>query len=179
MLDSAPAAAAEDGDLTATMTTQKIFDRFLTLPTDTFGYFRDISTYGGCTAGCSVGLENIRIIEEEKLVEHSAVLGKYLLDQLKQFADHPMVGDIRGLGLFAGIEIVEDKKSKAPAPESTLATIVADVKKQGILMGRMGRSVPGLNNVLTLAPALVVTKAEIDAAVQAIGVALGNLKPGK
>ena len=165
--------------LSATMTTQKIFDRFLTLPTDTFGYFRDISTYGGCTAGCSVGLENIRIIEEEKLVEHSAVLGKYLLDQLKQFADHPMVGDIRGLGLFAGIEIVEDKKSKAPAPESTLATIVADVKKQGILMGRMGRSVPGLNNVLTLAPALVVTKAEIDAAVQAIGVALGNLKPGK
>ena len=90
-----------------------------------------------------------------------------------------MVGDIRGLGLFAGIEVVEDKKSKAPAPESTLATIVADVKKQGILMGRMGRSVPGLNNVLTLAPALVVTKAEIDAAVQAIGVALGNLKPGK
>ena len=165
--------------LSATMTTQKIFDRFLTLPTDTFGYFRDISTYGGCTAGCSVGLENIRIIENEKLVENSAALGQYLLDQLKQFADHPMVGDIRGLGLFAGIEIVDDKATKAPSPESTLATIVADVKKQGILMGRMGRSVPGLNNVLTLAPALIVTKAEIDATIKAIGVALGNLKPGK
>lgn len=165
--------------LSATMTTQKIFERFLTLPTDTFGYFRDISTYGGCAAGCSVGLENIRIIEDEKLVENSAVLGKYLLEQLKQFADHPMVGDIRGLGLFAGIEIVEDKKSKAPSPESTLAAVVASVKNQGILMGRMGRSVPGFNNVLTLAPALVVTKAEIDATVKAIGVALGNLKPAK
>jgi taurine-pyruvate aminotransferase len=165
--------------LSATMTTQKIFERFLTLPTDTFGYFRDISTYGGCAAGCSVGLENIRIIEDEKLVENSAVLGKYLLDQLKQFADHPMVGDIRGLGLFAGIEIVEDKKSKAPSPENTLAAVVASVKQQGILMGRMGRSVPGFNNVLTLAPALVVTKAEIDATVNAIGVALGNLKPAK
>ena len=90
-----------------------------------------------------------------------------------------MVGDIRGLGLFAGIEIVDDKATKAPSSESTLAAIVADVKKQGILMGRMGRSVPGLNNVLTLAPALVVTKAEIDATIKAIGVALENLKPTK
>ena len=90
-----------------------------------------------------------------------------------------MVGDIRGLGLFAGIEIVDDKATKAPSPESTLATIVADVNMQGILMGRMGRSVSGLNNVLTLAPALIVTKAEIDATIKAIGVALGNLKPGK
>ena len=126
--------------------------------------------------GC-VGLENIRIIEDEKLVDNSAVLGSYLLDQLTQFADHPMVGDIRGLGLFAGIEIVDDKKTKAPSAESTLAGIVADVKKQGILMGRMGRSVPGLNNVLTLAPALIVTKAQIDATIKALGVALGNLKP--
>ncbi len=163
--------------LSATLTTKAIFDRFLTTPTDTFGYFRDISTYGGCAAGCSVGLENIRIIEDEKLVDNSAVLGSYLLDQLTQFADHPMVGDIRGLGLFAGIEIVDDKKTKAPSAESTLAGIVADVKKQGILMGRMGRSVPGLNNVLTLAPALIVTKAQIDATIKALGVALGNLKP--
>lgn len=175
MVTLAKGIASSYMPLSATLTTKKIFDRFLTSPTDTFGYFRDISTYGGCTAGCSVALENIRIIEEEKLVENSAVLGRYLLDQLKQFADHPMVGDIRGLGLFAGIEIVDDKKTKAPSPESTLAGIVADVKAQGILMGRMGRSVPGLNNVLTLAPALIVTKEQINATVKAIGVALGKL----
>ncbi len=175
MVTLAKGIASSYMPLSATLTTKKIFDRFLTTPTDTFGYFRDISTYGGCTAGCSVALENIRIIEEEKLVENSAVLGRYLLDQLMQFADHPMVGDIRGLGLFAGIEIVDDKKTKAPSPESTLAGIVADVKAQGILIGRMGRSVPGLNNVLTLAPALIVTKEQIDATVKAIGIALGKL----
>jgi taurine-pyruvate aminotransferase len=175
MVTLAKGIASSYMPLSATLTTKAIFDRFLTTPTDTFGYFRDISTYGGCTAGCSVGLENIRIIEDEKLVDNSAALGSYLLDQLKQFADHPMVGDIRGLGLFAGIEIVDDKKTKAPSAESTLAGIVADVKKQGILMGRMGRSVPGLNNVLTLAPALIVTKEQIDDTVKAIGVALGNL----
>ena len=175
MVTLAKGIASSYMPLSATLTTKAVFDRFLTTPTDTFGYFRDISTYGGCTAGCSVGLENIRIIEDEKLVDNSAALGSYLLDQLKQFADHPMVGDIRGLGLFAGIEIVDDKKTKAPSAESTLAGIVADVKKQGILMGRMGRSVPGLNNVLTLAPALIVTKEQIDATVKAIGVALGKL----
>lgn len=176
MVTLAKGIASSYMPLSATLTTKAVFDRFLTTPTDTFGYFRDISTYGGCTAGCSVGLENIRIIEDEKLVDNSAALGSYLLDQLKQFADHPMVGDIRGLGLFAGIEIVDDKITKAPSAESTLAGIVADVKKQGILMGRMGRSVPGLNNVLTLAPALIVTKEQIDATVKAISVALGNLE---
>ena len=175
MVTLAKGIASSYMPLSATLTTKAVFDRFLTTPADTFGYFRDISTYGGCTAGCSVGLENIRIIEDEKLVDNSAALGSYLLDQLKQFADHPMVGDIRGLGLFAGIEIVDDKNTKAPSAESTLAGIVADVKKQGILMGRMGRSVPGLNNVLTLAPALIVTKEQIDATIKAIGVALGNL----
>jgi taurine-pyruvate aminotransferase len=179
MVTLAKGIASSYMPLSATLSTKKVFDRFLTSPTDTFGYFRDISTYGGCTAGCSVALENIRIIEDEKLVENSAVLGRYLLDQLKQFADHPMVGEIRGLGLFAGIEIVDDKKTKAPSAEGTLASIVADVKKQGILMGRMGRSVPGFNNVLTLAPALIVTKNQIDATVNAIGVALGNLKAAK
>ena len=177
MVTLAKGIASSYMPLSATLTSQAIFDRFLTPLSDTFAYFRDISTYGGCAAGCSLALENIRILEDEKLVENSAAMGSYLLDQLKQFADHPLVGEVRGLGLFAGIELVADKKTKAPAAESTLASVVMDVKKQGVLMGRMGRSVPGHNNVLTLAPALVVSKAEIDRTVAAIGVALGNLKP--
>lgn len=163
--------------ISATVTKKAIFDRFLTSPADSFGYFRDISTYGGCAAGCSTALENIRIIEEEKLVANSAAMGSYLLDGLRRFLDHPMVGDVRGLGLFAGIEIVDDKKARTPAAESVLAGIVAEVKKQGILIGRMGRSVPGHNNVLTLAPALIVGKDQIDVTVKAIGDALGTLKP--
>lgn len=165
--------------ISATVTKKAIFDRFLTSPADYFGYFRDISTYGGCAAGCSTALENIRIIEEEKLVANSAAMGSYLLDALRKFSDHPMVGDVRGLGLFAGVEIVDDKKAKTPVAEGVLAGVVAEAKKQGILIGRMGRSVPNLNNVLTLAPPLIVDKAQIDATVKAIGAALGNLKPAR
>ncbi|MDR3588091.1 MAG: aminotransferase [Negativicutes bacterium] len=162
--------------LAVTAASQRIFDQFLAAPDDTFGYFRDISTYGGCAAGCSVALENIRILEDEGLVENSAQLGTYLLESLRQFASHPKVGEIRGKGLFAGIEIVEDKKTKAPVKENILAEIVGDVKKQGILIGRMGRSVPGLNNVLTIVPSLIVTKDQIDAIVTAIGNSLAKLQ---
>jgi taurine-pyruvate aminotransferase len=179
MVTLAKGIASSYMPISATVTKKAIFDRFLTSPADSFGYFRDISTYGGCAAGCSTALENIRIIEEEKLVDNSAAMGSYLLSELRQLADHPMVGDVRGLGLFAGIEIVDDKNSKTPSAESVLAGVVAEVKKQGILIGRMGRSVPGHNNVLTLAPPLIVGKAQIDATVKAIGAALGNLKPAR
>lgn len=179
MVTLAKGIASSYMPISATVTKKAIFDRFLASPADTFGYFRDISTYGGCAAGCSTALENIRIIEEEKLVASSAVMGRYLLESLRRFADHPMVGDVRGLGLFAGLEIVDDKQAKTPVAEGVLAGVVAEVKKQGIIIGRMGRSVPGLNNVLTMAPPLIVTKDQIDATVKAIGVALGNLKPSR
>lgn len=162
--------------LSATVTKKYLFDQFLAQPEDLTGYFRDISTYGGCTAGCCAALETIRIIETEKLVENSAAMGRYLMQGLKEFESHPMVGEVRGRGLFVGIEMVEDKKTKVPAKESVLAKIVGDVKAQGVIMGRMGRSLPNMNNVLTLAPALIVTKAQIDQIVGAIGKALGNLK---
>ncbi|MBP2641651.1 MAG: tpa [Firmicutes bacterium] len=162
--------------LSATVAKQYLFDQFLAQPEDLTGYFRDISTYGGCTAGCSAALETIRILEAEKLVENSAAMGEYLLQGLKEFEKHPMVGQVRGRGLFVGVEMVEDKKTKTPAKESILAKIVGDVKAQGVIMGRMGRSLPNMNNVLTLAPALIATKAEIDQIVGAIGKALGNLK---
>ena len=162
--------------LSATMAKQYLFDQFLVQPENLTGYFRDISTYGGCTAGCSASLETMRIIEDEKLVENSATMGQYLVQELQQFESHPMVGEVRGRGLFVGIELVEDKKSKVPIQESVLAKIQSDVKKNGILIGRMGRSLPNMNNVLTLAPALIINKAQIDQIVRSIGKALENLK---
>ena len=190
--------------LSATVAKKHIFDQFLAQPGDLTGYFRDISTYGGCSAGCSTSLETIRIIEAEKLVENSAKMGQYFRSSpdspvlprrvgvlshysllihlirsttsLKQFESHPMVGEVRGRGLFAGIELVEDKKTKLPAAESVLAKIVGDVKMQGVIIGRMGRSLPNMNNVLTLAPALIVTKDQIDQITTAIGNSLAKVK---
>ena len=162
--------------LSATAVREEIFRAFLGDMSDPVGYFRDISTYGGCVAGCTAALENIRIIENENLVENSAQMGQYLLAGLNEFKTHPLVGDVRGKGLFAGVELVADKATKEPCKESVLAGIVGDVKSQGVIIGRMGRSLPNQNNVLTMAPALIATKADIDRIVGAIGNALAKLK---
>ena len=162
--------------LSATVTSEEIFKVFLGDMNEPLAYFRDISTYGGCVAGCTAAVENIRIIEEEGLVENSAKMGKYLLEGLNQFKEHPLVGDVRGRGLFAGVELVADKKTKAPCKEGVLAGIVGDVKSQGVIIGRMGRSLPNQNNVITMAPALIATKADIDRIVSTLGNALARIK---
>ncbi|HWR45092.1 aspartate aminotransferase family protein [Sporomusa sp.] len=160
--------------ISATVARKSIFDQFLVEAEDKTGYFRDISTFGGC-AGCSAAaLENIKIIEEEGLAENSAAMGTYLMESLKELEEFPIVGEVRGKGLLVGVELVEDKKSKRPLNEKFLAQIVADAKTEGVIIGRMVRSVPDLNNVLYTAPPLIVNKAGIDKIVAAFRVALGK-----
>jgi taurine-pyruvate aminotransferase len=167
MLTLAKGLASSYMPISATVTKKHIFDQFLAAPTDTLGYFRDISTFGGCAAGCAAALANINLIEEQQLVANSARMGQYLLDSLKDLEDLPLVGQVRGRGLFLGIELVEDKKTKAPLPEKYLAQMVADAKADGVIIGRMARSVPNSNNVLTAAPPLIITKAETERLAQA------------
>ncbi|PKM82891.1 MAG: aspartate aminotransferase family protein [Firmicutes bacterium HGW-Firmicutes-14] len=176
MITTAKGMASGYLPISATMAKQEIFAQFVNEPGETLAYFRDISTFGGCAASCSATLENIRIIEEENLCQNSEKMGRLLLEGLKELESHPMVGEVRGIGLFAGIEIVEDKQTKAPANESLMAKIVGDVKAQGVIIGRMNRSVPGLNNVVTMAPPLIITAAEVERIVKSIGSALANIK---
>lgn len=154
--------------VSATVVKNKIYDKFINDPGDKFKYFRDISTYGGCAGSSAAALENIRIIEEEALLSRVREMGSYLFDKLGELNGLDAVGDIRGQGLFAGIELVADKVTKEPAPEVSINQIAAYAMEQGVLIGRMNRSVPGLNTVLTLAPAYVVTKDEIDRMVTTI-----------
>lgn len=161
--------------ISATVARQSIFDQFLTGLDDPTGYFRDISTFGGCAGASAAALENIRIIEAEKLAENSAQMGAYLLEGLKELEKYPVVGEVRGKGLLAGIELVEDKKSKKPLHETHLARIVAEAKQAGVIIGRMVRSVPGCNNVLYTAPPLIVTKEGIDRIIDAFDRALTHV----
>lgn len=154
--------------LSATMVKNEIFDGFIHDPSDKLAYFRDISTYGGCAGACAAGLESTRIIEEEGLCENSAKMGVYLLENLKELEAFPIVGDVRGKGLFAGIELVENKESKIPVTEEFLGKVKADIASQGVLVGSTNRSFNKLNNVITLAPALTATKDDIDIIVGAI-----------
>lgn len=148
--------------LSATVAREELFETFLADPSDKLHYFRDISTYAGCAGGFAAAVENVRIMEEENLVERSRVMGEYLLGKLRELEELPRVGDVRGKGLFAGVEFVEDKKSRQPADDAFVGKILAHTAQNGVLLGRMNRSVPGMNCVLTLAPAFVISKEEID-----------------
>lgn len=168
MLTTAKGIASSYMPLSVTMATNDIFKVFLNDPGDKLAYFRDISTYGGCAAACAGALENIRIIEDSKLCENSEKMGNYLLEGLRELESFPFVGQVRGKGLFVGIELVEDKKTKAPVSEAFSGKIVAAAKEKGVLIGKMNRSVSGYNNVITLAPPLIVKKDEIDRIVAAV-----------
>ncbi|HWR40235.1 MAG TPA: aminotransferase [Patescibacteria group bacterium] len=167
MMTMAKGLASSYMPISATVTKKHIFDRFLADAADTMGYFRDISTFGGCAAGCAAALANIAVMEEQAMVENSEKMGRYLLDSLKDLEKLPHVGQVRGKGLFLGIELVADKKSKTPLPEKYLGQMVAAAKAEGVIIGRMSRSVPGSNNVLTAAPPLIINQQETERLSQA------------
>lgn len=149
--------------ISCTVTTEAVFEQFRSNASDPLDYFRDISTFGGCAGGPAAALENIRIIEDEKLVDNAADIGDYLMDRLLQLKDkHACVGDVRGKGLLAGLELVKDRVSKEPEEESVLAGIVAGCADRGLLIGRTNRSITGFNNTIALSPALIATRSDID-----------------
>jgi len=164
--------------ISCTVTTEAVFEMFKDDPADQMSYFRDISTFGGCTAGPAAALENMRIIEDEGLIANTNLMGKRVMDNLHALAEkHRVIGDVRGKGLFCGAELVKDRKSKEPADEKMVAAVVADVMAQGVIIGMTNRSLPGFNNTLCLSPALIATADDIDLITDAIDGALGRVFP--
>lgn len=159
--------------ISCTVTTEEIFELFKVDASDPLAYFRDISTFGGCTAGPAAALENLRIIEQENLVQNAAEMGEYLKQQLMELQQkHECIGDVRGKGLLAGLELVKDRVSKEPVEETTAAKVVSDCQARGVLIGRTNRSIAGFNNTLTLSPALIASSSEIDQIVATLDEAL-------
>ena len=155
------------------VTTEAVFDMFKEDASDPLGYFRDISTFGGCTAGPAAAIENMRIIEDEGLLENTIRMGERTMNNLRALMEkHRVVGDVRGKGLFCGAELVADRKTREPVDEKKVAAVVADCTAQGVIIGASNRSVPGLNNVLCLSPALIATPDDIDQITGAIDKAL-------
>ena len=160
--------------LAATVVNQNIFETFLG-ESDDLTHFRHINTYSGHPVSTAVGLRNIEIIEAEKLHQRSRQMGAILKDQLEELIEHPYVGEVRGKGLLLGLELVADKTQKTPLAPQQTATIVKDCKAAGILIGRNGNTVPGLSNVLILAPPLILTEMEIDKIVSVLKTSLNNV----
>ena len=166
--------------ISVTVTTEDLFNEFLAEPSDRMHYFRDISTFGGCAGGPAAALENMRIIEQENILDNVNKMGDYLMDALRELQQkHPIIGEVRGKGLFVGADLVKDQKTREPVDESVAAAVVGDCLQQGVMIGRTNRSIAEYNNTLCLSPALVCTKDDIDEIVSAIDVALGNLQAGE
>jgi taurine-pyruvate aminotransferase len=162
--------------IACTVTTEAVFDLFKDDPSDPMSYFRDISTFGGCTGGPAAAIENMRIIEDEGLLANTLAMGDRLMGNLHALMDkHQVIGDVRGKGLFCGAELVADRSSKEPADEKRVQAVVADCMAQGVIIGATNRSVPGFNNTLCLSPALIATPDDIDQITQAIDGALGRV----
>ena len=156
--------------------TEEVFQMFKEAPEDPLDYFRDISTFGGCTAGPAAALENFRIIEDENLIENTAAMGARLIDNLNALSEkHAVIGDVRGKGLFCGAELVADRDTKEPANEKQVQAVVADCMAQGVIIGATNRSVPGFNNTLCFSPALIATPDDIDQITDAVDGALGRV----
>ena len=162
--------------ISVTATSEALFDLFKADSTDRMHYFRDVSTFGGCTAGPAAALKNIEIIEEELLLENVTNIGNYLFDQLLALKEkHPCIGEVRGKGLLAGIELVKDPSTKEPMEEQILMKIAADCMSQGIMIGRTNRSFKEYNNTLIFSPAFVCGQNEIDTIITAVDTAMINL----
>ncbi|MBK9713960.1 MAG: aspartate aminotransferase family protein [Kouleothrix sp.] len=121
-------------------------------------------TYSGHPTSCAVALANIDILEREGLVERAATLGRRLLDGLRQLLELPGVGDVRGLGMMAAVELVADKATKqAFAPAAQVGPrVAAEMLRRGLFTRMLGE-------IICLAPPLVSTPEQIDRIVEVIG----------
>jgi adenosylmethionine-8-amino-7-oxononanoate aminotransferase len=124
-------------------------------------------TYSGHPTCCAVALANIAIIEREGLVERADVVGRYMNEQLASLNSLPHVGNVRGKGMMAAVELVADKPSKEayPASENIGVKVGKEMLKRGLVTRVVGDSI-------CLAPPLVTSEAQIDRIVTIIGEAV-------
>jgi putrescine aminotransferase len=137
---------------------KQIHDAILEAPLDR--RYMHAATYSGHPVCCAVGVRNVEIIEEEGLVERSAQMGTRLLAALEELYNLPNVGEVRGLGMMCGIELVADKSTKAPALGLGVK-VAREAMARGLLVrARPGSADPAMGDTLCLSPPLS-TPAEV------------------
>jgi adenosylmethionine-8-amino-7-oxononanoate aminotransferase len=129
--------------------------------------FMHAATYSAHPTCCAVALQNLDILDREELVARAAVLGRRRLDRLRTLRDLAVVGEVLGLGLMCGVELVEDQRTKAPAL-GLGARVLAGARQRG-LVTRMRAGQRGehpIGDVICLAPPLVISEAQVDRIVE-------------
>ena len=147
--------------LGATVVRKHIADRFKEQ------FFGHGATYAGHALACATAARVIQIYQEDNLIENSEKMGKYLLEKAMELKDkHPCIGDARGLGLFVGLELVKNRKTREPIMPLAAKVLPGSNPKLEVAkkLGELGMIAMAANpgNVIAMAPALIVTKDEID-----------------
>jgi 4-aminobutyrate aminotransferase len=133
-----------------------------------------ISTFGGNPVSCAAALATIQVMEEEASPAHVEEVGAHLrrgLDALQE--KYPLIGDVRGLGLMQGVEMVRDRKTKEPATQE-VARLFEATRERGLIIGKGGL----YGNALRIAPPLVATKDDVDHALEILDLAFAEVQEG-
>ena len=152
--------------LAAIIMSDRIYDAIAD-NSERLGTFGHGFTASGHPVACAVGLENLAIIEERDLMGNAARLSPRFQDGLRTFADHPLVGEVRGVGLIAGLELVADKAAKRSF--ATPGKVAAQAAKFAAQEGLICRNV---YETVALCPPLIVTQDDIDQIIARLGRAL-------
>jgi 4-aminobutyrate aminotransferase-like enzyme/Ser/Thr protein kinase RdoA (MazF antagonist) len=116
------------------------------------------STFGGNPVSCAIGMAVLDVLDQEDLQHHALVLGDHLAGGLAALARrHALIGDVRGVGLFAGVELVRDRQTLEPADREA-AELVNRLRLRGLLLSTDGP----LHNVIKIKPPLVVSREDVD-----------------
>lgn len=122
------------------------------------------NTFGGNPVSCAIGLAVLDVIEDENLQEHAYTLGCRLIDGLRSLASrHELIGDVRGRGLFVGIELVTDRAARTPAPNEA-EDLIEQMKERGFLLSTDGPD----HNVIKIKPPMVLSAEDIDNTLQSM-----------
>jgi alanine-glyoxylate transaminase/(R)-3-amino-2-methylpropionate-pyruvate transaminase len=132
------------------------------------------NTYAGNPVSTAAGLAVLEVIDTEGLQENARVVGGRLKSGLERLMrSHPVVGDVRGMGLMLGVELVRDRATKEPAKAETLDVLEA-AREAGVLIGKGGLE----GNVLRIKPPMCITKSDVDFALDVFDGALGSIRAG-
>jgi 4-aminobutyrate---pyruvate transaminase len=121
------------------------------------GTFGHGNTYAGHPVGCAVAVKTLEIYQRDRIIEHVRKVAPTFLRRLTGLAEHPLVGEARGVGLIGGVELVSDKASKAQfeAKKGVAAKSVSFAQEEGVILRAMG------GDRVAFCPPLVITEAEI------------------
>jgi 4-aminobutyrate aminotransferase len=151
--------------ISAMVTTREIASKW--------GSAQHSSTFTGHPVGCAAALASIADLEEKNLVQRSRELGAYFKDALQQVQKgHPIIGDVRGVGMMVAVELVKDRKTKTPASDEA-KRVLEKCHNRGVFVNNLGGT---YHNVFKFTPPLVITREQLDFAIKVFDEAIGAVE---